>query len=111
MTVLPLDNNHYPIPALRLRAGGAHTVNATASSARNVTAFDEDTRIISIYATQDVFVKFGDETVTATSSDHFFPACVYYNFAIGGTQTQHNTHIAILRAGGADGAVYLSEKH
>lgn len=108
-TRLPLDTNNNPIPALRLKSGGAHTINSTASSARNTTAFGSDTRIVSLFTTQDVYLKFGDASVTAASTDHFFPAGIYYDFAIGGDGTGHFTHLAVLRKN-ADGIVYISEK-
>jgi hypothetical protein len=109
-TKLPLDSNNNPIPALRLKGGAAaHSIASTAASARNSAAFDDETRVISVYATQDVYIAFGDASVSATSSDHFFPAGVYYDFAIGGDGTGHYTHLAALRVS-ADGTVYISEK-
>ncbi|MEM7651432.1 MAG: hypothetical protein AAF204_05050 [Pseudomonadota bacterium] len=108
-TKLPLDINDNPIPALRLKSGGAHSINSSASSARNATAFADETRVVSLYATQDVYISFGGATVTASTSDHFFPAGVYYDIALGGDATGHFTHVAVLRAS-ADGQVYVSEK-
>ncbi|MCB1532728.1 MAG: hypothetical protein KDJ35_07655 [Alphaproteobacteria bacterium] len=108
-TFLPQDANNYPIPALRLKNGAAHAISATATSARNSTAFDGDTRIISLYATSPVFVKFGDSSVTATTSDHYFPAGVYYDLSIGGDTTAQYGYVAVLAAD-TDGTVYVSEK-
>lgn len=108
-TILPLDSNHNPIPALKLKDDGAHSVAVTASSARNVTAFANETRVISVYATSDMYVRLGDSSVTASSSDHFFPAGVYYDIAVGGDAKAHDTHIAALRVS-ADGTLYISEK-
>ena len=65
--------------------------------------------MVSIYATQNVYVKFGDNTVEATSADHFYPAGIYYDVAIGGDMQEHWTHISVLRAT-TDGVVYISEK-
>lgn len=112
MTYLPLDNDQHPIPALRLKVtGGAHTIAATASSARNSTAFDAATRIVSLFATGPVFVRFGGSSVTATSSDHYYPGNVYYDFAIGGGgKIGQFTHVAALRADSSDCTVYISEK-
>ena len=109
MTTLPRDANHDTIQALRLKEGGSHQVNAIASSAQNTTAFDEDTRVVSVYATQDIYVAFGSDAVTATTADHFFPAGIYYDFSISGGDERH-THIAVLAASD-DGTVYISEKH
>ncbi len=108
-TKLPMDVNDNPIPALRLKDNGAHTIATTITPARNTTPFTEQTHIVSLYADQDVYIKFGDANVTATSSDHFFPAGIYYDFAIGGDGTGHYTHISTLRAT-QDGTIYISEK-
>lgn len=108
-TKLPTDNSGNPIPALRMKASGAHSISTSSSSARNSTAFSDDTRVISLYATQDVYLNFGGSSVTATSSGHFFPAGVYYDVAIGGDGTGHYTHVAALRVS-ADGVLKISEK-
>lgn len=109
-TLMPTDDNNNPIPALRLKDGGAHSILATAASARNANAFSSGTQIVSIYATVPVYVKFGGVGVTATTSDHYFPDGIYYDFAIGGDGQTQFTNVAVLRAGTTDGAVYLSEK-
>ena len=109
-TILPLDDDSNPIPAIRLKAiGGAHAINATATTARNTTPFDGNTRVISLYATGPVYVRFGDTTATATASDHYFPSGVYYDFSIGGGPVPHYSHIAVLAAS-ADCVLYVSEK-
>ena len=109
-TLLPRDSENNVIPAVRLKSSGAHAVNATATSARNSTAFNDETQVISLYATVPVYVKFGTSSVTATSSDHYFPAGVYYDFSIGGGKVAHYSHVAFLRVGSTDGIVYISEK-
>lgn len=107
---LPKDIDNAPIPAVRLKTGGADSVSAvTASSTRTASAFDTDTRLVSLYATQDMYINFGDPTVTAATTDHFFPKGVYYNFAIGGDKVTQYTHIAA-RAVTTAGTVYISEK-
>ncbi|MGZ9108410.1 MAG: hypothetical protein ACXW4B_06270 [Micavibrio sp.] len=108
-TILPLDADNHPIPAIRLKPDSAHAIAATVTSARNSVAFDGDTKVVSLYATEPVYIKFGDETVTATASDHFYPSGIYYDFSIGGDKVPHYTHIAVLRVS-ADGTVYVSEK-
>lgn len=109
-TQLPLDHNNHTIPALRLRNGGAHSVAITNASVRNSVAFDDDVRVLSLYATAPVYIKFGDASVSATPSDHYFPAGVYYDVAIGGDGTGHFTHVAALREV-QDGTLFISEKH
>lgn len=108
-TKLPLDVNDNPIPALRLKSAGAHVVTSSATSARNATAFDDGTRVVSLYATQPVYIAFGDDSVSADSSDHYFPAGVYYDVALGGDGAAHYTHVAVLQVS-AGGTVYVSEK-
>ena len=109
MTYLPRDNDNEIIPALRLNPIGAHAINATSSSARNAIAFDDETRVISLYATGPVYVQCGDNTVMASSSNHYFPAGVYYDLAIGGDKTLHTPYIAVIAAE-SDCTVYISEK-
>lgn len=110
-TLLPKDADNNAIPALRVMDGGAHNIAVTATSARNTTAFNDETKVISLYSTSDVFIKFGDNTAVATTSDHFFPAGVYYDIAItgGSGKGPHNAHIAVIRSA-EDGTLYISEK-
>ncbi|NBX66307.1 MAG: hypothetical protein EBQ96_04855 [Proteobacteria bacterium] len=82
---------------------------ATATSARNTTAFNAATRVVSVYASGPVYLRFGDSTVTASTSDHFFPSGLYYDFAIGGGKVGQSTNLAVLRAD-TDCTVYISEK-
>lgn len=112
-TLLPKDADNNVIPALRLRSsGGAHTIAASTSSARNSTAFSAETQVVSVYATGPVYLKCGGASVTAANTDHFYPDGVYYDFAIGGGDIKgpHFTHLAVLRAGDEDCSVYVSEK-
>lgn len=108
-TLLPKDIDNHPIPALRLKSSGAHSISATGTSARNSSAFDADTRVIGLYADVPVYVAFGDSSVTATISDHYFPAGLYYDFSIGGDKTGQTPYVAVLAAD-TNGTVYLSEK-
>lgn len=108
-TFLPKDADNNIIPAVRLKNSGAHAISTSTVSARNSVAFDPDTRIISLYASEDVYVAFGDGSVTATTADHFFPKGVYYDFAIGGDKVGQYTHVAALQASTA-GNLYVSEK-
>lgn len=110
-TYLPTDANNNPIPALRLKASaGAHSIAAGATTARNSTAFDGTTQIVSVFATIPVYLRFGGASVEAANTDHYFPANTYYDFAIGGEETKQFTHLAVLRVGSEDGTVYISEK-
>ena len=108
-TKLPLDVNDNPIPALRFKSNGAHLILSASASARNTQGFDAETRVVSLFATEPVYVAFGDENVTATNSDHYFPAGVYYDVSLGGDGAPHATHLAVLQVSDA-GNVYVSEK-
>lgn len=111
-TLLPTDADNNPIQALRLKSGGAHTISATSGvSTRNATAFADTTRIISLYATAPVYVRFGDSSVSAATTDHYFPEGIYYDLAIGSGDGKgaQATHIAV-RAVSAAASVYISEK-
>ena len=108
-TFLPRDAHGHPIPAVRLKPAGAHMISAGDTSARNATAFAADTQVVSLYASGPVFLKFGDETVTAAATDHYYPTGVYYDFALGGDGTNHYTHLAVIRAD-ENCVVYVSEK-
>jgi hypothetical protein len=108
-TLLPKDSDNNIIPAVRLKAGGAHSIAVTSASARTSGAFAADTRIVSLYATVPVYIRFGDSAVTASASDHYFPAGVYYDFAVGGGDVPQYGYIAALRVS-SDGALYISEK-
>ena|ERR1700760_4980769 len=108
-TLLPKDSDNNIIPAVRLKDGGAHSIAVTSSTARTSSAFSADTRVISLYATCPVYVKFGDSSVSATTSDHYFPSGVYYDFAVGGGAVPQYGYIAALRVS-TDGTLYISEK-
>lgn len=106
---LPQDIDGNPVPAIRLKDGAAHTVSTSGTAVRNGTAFDSETRIISLYATEPVYIAFGDASVTASSADHYFPANTYYDFAIGGDKVGQYTHVSAIAVSAA-GVLYISEK-
>jgi len=110
-TLMPTDDNNNPIPALRLKDGGSHSIAATATTSRNSTAFSVETPVVSICSTVPVFVRCGGSTVTASNTDHYFPAGIYYDISISGEGHRQTTHIAVLRAEATDGIVYISEKN
>ncbi|PCI54871.1 MAG: hypothetical protein COB36_08405 [Alphaproteobacteria bacterium] len=108
-TLLPQDQNDNPIPALRLKSGGAHNITVGASSTRNAAPFSTETRVVSLYTDAPVYIAFGNSSITATTSDHFFPAGIYYDVAIGGDHSAHYTHAAVLQVS-SDGTLHISEK-
>lgn len=113
---LPVDDG-YPIPVLRLRDGGAHAIESSGTANSNDTAFDASVRVVSVYATADVYLKFSADGSDATSDDHFFPSGVYYDFAIGGGNEVGRErssipllkYLSVLRVT-TSGMVYVSEK-
>ncbi len=109
-TILPIDANDNAIPALRLKDNASHTVSAvTGASTVNSIGFSSETKVVSVYATGGAYIRFGESGVVASSSDHYFPEGVYYDFAIGGYGVDHTPYIAVLAAD-ADCNVYISEK-
>jgi len=63
--------------------GATHAISFTGTSARNTTAFNARTRVLSaMVADQDCFIRVGDSTVTATTADVFLRAGVAYSFGI-----------------------------
>ena len=109
MTTLPKDNDNNAIQALRLHPNGAHTLSASSTATRNVNAFSETTRIVSVYATGPVYMQFGESDVVANNTNHYFPDGLYYDFAIGGDKTLQYTHLSVIAAA-ANCSVHLSEK-
>ena len=65
--------------------------------------------MISVYATVPMFIRLGDSTVTATTSDHYLPAEAYLDIAVGGGRATQYGYAAFIRAS-SDGTVYISEK-
>ncbi|HEY1096561.1 MAG TPA: hypothetical protein VGF14_04915 [Alphaproteobacteria bacterium] len=108
VTLLPRDADDRTIPAMRLRPGAAQTLAISTTSVRS-TQFNAETRVIGVYATVPVFVRLGDNTVTATSSDHYIPADTYMDIAIGGGVPDQYGYAAFIRSS-SDGTVYISEK-
>ncbi len=110
-TLLPKDADNNIIPALRLKDNGAHQVTAAATANRNTTPFDEETKIISIYSTVPVYLAFGGSNIDASTSDHFFPAGVYYDIAISGGSAKgaQKNYLSVLQVSDG-GTVFISEK-
>jgi hypothetical protein len=109
-TLMPRDDDAQPIPALRLRPGGAQTIAATtAASARTAVAFAVETRIIGLCATGPVFVQTGGADVTAATTDHYLPAGLYYDVSLGDARQGRHTHVAAIAAE-TGCMVHVSEK-
>jgi hypothetical protein len=109
-TVLPVDANNYPVPVLRLRPGASQNLAVSTSSVRCATSFNTETRIVGIYATSAMFVRFGDSTVTATTGDHYLPADTYMDVSVAADDLQSFSSVAAIRSA-TDGTLYVSEKY
>lgn len=109
-TLLPRDDDNFAIPALSIKPNAAHSVAFDASSSStNSTGFAPETRVVSIYTDQPVYINFGDLGVSASASDHFFPAGIYYDVAISNVKSTHYSHVAVRGVSDA-GTLYISEK-
>lgn len=105
-TNLPRDNFGFPIPVLRPKAGGSRQGVAGAASSR-VGPFTGTVRVISIWAAGDIRYQTGDAAVVATATSHKLAAGERHTISLGGDDV--HTHLAILRDGGTDVTVEVSE--
>lgn len=99
---------------MRSRVGaagvGSHELTIGATSARNTTAFDANTRVIEVYAAVACHYRQGDDTVTATATDHYLPATTGRLYALGGDQLAQATHFAVIEAAvGVGGKIFITE--
>ena len=67
MSKQPKDDANVAIPVLSLKPGGGQQLTSSGTSARS-SAFSKTTRVITVYAEEDIFVEIGDSTVTANQS-------------------------------------------
>lgn len=109
-TSAPKDADGVALQALRpLLTAGSHQIIVTSTTARNSIAFGSASSALSLWALQDMFVRFGDSTVTATTSDHFIPKEMWLTFSLGGDLLTAATHIAAIRDI-TDGTLHISEQ-
>ena len=106
MTQMPLDSLGSPIPALGYADGGAQHITITSSNTRS-TAFSSICRVISVFASTPAYIRLGDSTVTATTADHYLPAGIYLDIAVG--PSTQDRYLAVLRAD-TDGTLHISER-
>jgi hypothetical protein len=107
MADMPIDQRGNPVPVLGYLDGGDFTLAISNTSARNATPFNAQTKVISIFATVPCFIRLGDNTVTATSGDHFIPDGTYLDIAVNGNTKDR--HLAVIRTS-TDGTLYVSER-
>jgi len=110
MSKQPRDSANAPIPVLsyRPRSGQALSVGVIAERSN---AFSLSTRVISVYATADIFFELGNVTVTAnTANSHFLPGGAYADISLGSdNQPERNaSHISAIASSSA--ILYISER-
>lgn len=110
-TQMPNDGQGRPIPALRLAPGKSQKITAAGTAAKNAVAFSEDTRVIGVYAVEDIYIEVGADDVVATTNSHFLPGGLYYDIALvdDDVSKTRDTHISVLQVSAGD-TVYVSEK-
>lgn len=108
-TNMGLDNRGNTIPLLSLRPEGAHQVSVTDTTAANDTAFDEATIVVTLFATEDMYIEFGDDTVEATDESHFLAKGIYMDYIIRDRQDLSFDYVAALQVTTA-GTLYISER-
>jgi hypothetical protein len=107
-TFLPRDDDHAPIPALRLKPDGAQTLTLSATAVRNTQAFSPRTRVIAVTATAAAFIRTGEAGVVASPADHYLPAGVYLYLSLGDQRAGAHRYIAAVEADGG-GELHISE--
>lgn len=103
------DDRQNPIPVFRRRDTLAHNVTVAANNHQRV-AFDDKTKLISFWSEGIVFVKFGDDTVTATANDHAIaPGNIEYEPLIDEQGKAAITHMSFFST--SEVVVHVSERH
>ena len=109
-TTLPEDSAGNPIPCLGVLPAGGQKVAVTAASARTAVDFKKDTQVVSLYATEGMYLEFGDATVTAlTTTSFFFAKGIYKDIAVNDRNENKMLRVAAIRAT-ADGVLYVHER-
>lgn len=99
---MPQDGNGSPILRTKPKNSSDYGFNVTSASARNSNAINE--RVVGIYSDNGAYIKFGDDTVQASASDHhvYIPARTYREYSM-----QDQYYIAAISAG-TDGAIFIN---
>ena len=104
----PIDADGDLIQVMRAKAGAAHQISIAVTTDRNSSAFATGSRVIEIYSDVACYFQTGDNTVTATATDHYLPAQQARVYALGGDKQTQHTHIAGIRSS-IDGTLWISE--
>lgn len=108
-TQMPADARGVTIPLLPFK-GIAHKITATATSARNASAISADVGIVTVATTADVWMRTGDNTITADDAGtDGASTLVMAGAMIDFILTEAHRHIAF-KAVSDEGIVVISER-
>ncbi|WP_042694399.1 hypothetical protein [Azospirillum sp. B506] len=107
-TLMVRDDNGIPLPVLRLRPDGAHRLAVTTDSG-TIGPFPDEIRVISLYADGPVYLRTGRADVSASQTDHFLPAGLYLDLALGPAGPGRHSHLAAISPSGHC-TLYVSER-
>jgi len=106
-TEMPRDDFGAAVPVLGLAAAYSTAFDATTS--QRIGPFATGVRVVTLRTDGPVYIKFGDSSVVADSSDHFIAGGEILDLALGDGSSVPITHIAVLGATGT-GVLNLSER-
>ena len=110
MSKQPKDDANVAIPVLSLKFNGGQRITSGSDSARS-TAFGETTRVITVYAEEDIYVEIGDSSVTANqSTSHYIPSGIPYDLSLGTDLNEREARFLAVIQVTASGTVYVSER-
>ena len=110
MSKQPKDDANVAIPVLSLRPGGGQQLTASGTSVRS-SAFSKTTRVITVYAEEDIFVEIGDSSVTANqSTSHYIPSGIPYDLSLGTDFDERELRFLAVIQVSTGGTVYVSER-
>jgi len=110
-TKMPRDQNNNPVPALRARVGGAKRATTAGVADVRIGPFAAGTLVVELLCrTAALRYQTGDATVVADASSHFIDAGERLVRSLGNNDNgDGHTHISIIREGGTDGTLEVSE--
>lgn len=109
-TRMPRDANGFPVPVLR-SAGTPKKLTTVGAAAVAATAFTPGREVVSVICRNAALrYKTGDGTVAADANSDFIEAGERLVLGLGvKTELTLHTHISIIRDGGTDGTLEISE--
>lgn len=97
-----VDQNTNPVPVMRPVNGSDYEITVTGTAAANATAIVE--KVVGLYATEDMFLKFGDDEVVAADDDYdvFLPGGHYREY-----EMEHDEYVSAIQAT-TGGVLYIN---